>query len=45
LKKESSLDFSIAEYTDVVVDNSISLVATITTTDELVDAWEAAVPA
>ena len=29
-----------AEYTDVIVDNSISLVATITTTDELVAAWD-----
>jgi nicotinamidase-related amidase len=28
-----------AEYTDVIVDNSLSLVATITTTDELVAAW------
>jgi nicotinamidase-related amidase len=30
-----------AEYTDVIVDNSISLVATVTTTDELVTTWEA----
>jgi len=30
-----------AEYTDTIVDNSLSLVATITTTDELVAAWSA----
>jgi nicotinamidase-related amidase len=30
-----------AEYTDVIVDNSISLVATVTTTDDLVTTWEA----
>jgi nicotinamidase-related amidase len=28
-----------ASYTDTIVDNSLSLVATITTTDELVDCW------
>jgi len=28
------------EYTDTIVDNSLSLVATITTTDELVACWE-----
>ena len=28
-----------AEYTDVIVDNSLALVATITTTDELVATW------
>jgi nicotinamidase-related amidase len=29
-----------AEYTDTIVDNSLSLVATITTTDELLACWE-----
>lgn len=29
-----------AEYTDVIVDNSIALVATVTTTDELLAAWD-----
>jgi nicotinamidase-related amidase len=28
-----------AEYTDVIVDNSLALVATIATTDELIAAW------
>jgi len=28
------------DYTDTIVDNSLALVATITTTDELVAAWE-----
>jgi nicotinamidase-related amidase len=30
-----------AEYTDTIVDNSLALVATITTTDELVACWDA----
>jgi nicotinamidase-related amidase len=30
-----------ADYTDVIVDNSIGLVATVTTTDELVATWDA----
>jgi nicotinamidase-related amidase len=29
-----------AEYTDTIVDNSLSLVATITTTDELIACWD-----
>lgn len=29
-----------ADYTDTIIDNSLSLVATITTTDELVACWE-----
>jgi nicotinamidase-related amidase len=30
-----------ADYTDLIVDNSIGLVATVTTTDELVATWDA----
>jgi nicotinamidase-related amidase len=30
-----------AEYTDTIIDNSLALVETITTTDELVACWDA----